>query len=81
LGFCYWAGKPATVDVFNTGQQFGTHARSEDELIGMIAAHRFAALQFDTLSPFELGNRVRAAILRAYRLHHQDDDGYFLVPR
>jgi hypothetical protein len=81
LAYCYWAGKAPEVDVFNTGQQFATHSRSDDELVQMIAAHRFAALQFDSYSPFALGGRVRIAVDRAYRVDHANDDGVFLVPR
>ena len=81
LAYCYWAGKAPEVDVFNTGQQFATHSRSDDELVQTIAAHRFAALQFDSYSPFALGGRVRIAVDRAYRVDHANDDGVFLVPR
>jgi hypothetical protein len=81
LAYCYWAGKAADVDVFNTGQQFATHSRSDDALVRMISAHRFAAIQLDTLSPFALGDRMRQAMDRAYRIDHANDDGVFLVPR
>jgi hypothetical protein len=81
LSFCYWAGKPADVDVFNTGQQFATGARPDDDLIRAIESHAFATLEFDTLNPFALGPRVKAAVLANYRVDHADDDGVFLVPR
>lgn len=81
LAYCYWAGKPAAVDVFNTGQEFATGTRNDAELVRMIEAHRFAALQFDTLSPFALGMNVRRTVLRAYRLDHRNDDGVFMIPR
>lgn len=81
LGYCFWAGKAPEVDVFNTGQQFATRSRSDDGLIRMIASHRFAAVQLDTLSPFALGDNVRRALDRAYRVDHMDDDGVFLIPR
>jgi hypothetical protein len=81
LAYCYWAGKAPEVDVFNTGQQFATHARSDDTLVRMIDARRFTAMQFDTFTPFALGDRVRQAVARAYRIDHKNDDGVFLVPR
>jgi hypothetical protein len=81
LGYCYWAGKPAIVDVFNTGQQFATHERKDSTLICLIEARQFSALQFDTLSPFALGVNVRNAVAQNYRVDHQDDDGVFMVPR
>jgi hypothetical protein len=81
LGYCYWAGKPAIVDVFNTGQQFATHTRKDSTLICLIEARQFSALQFDTLSPFALGASVRKAVAQNYRVDHQGDDGVFMVPR
>ena len=79
--FCYWAGKPAEVDLFNTGQQFATGARSDADLIRQIDARAFAVMEFDTLEPFALGPRVKAAVFKAYRIDHTDDDGVRLVPK
>lgn len=81
LAYCYWAGKDAEVDVFNTGQQFATHSRNDDVLIRMISARRFAAIQLDTLLPFALGAPVHRVLDDAYRTDHADDDGVFLVLR
>jgi hypothetical protein len=79
--FCYWAGKPPAVDVFNVGQQFDTGARSDKPLVAMIETRRFVAIQFDPDSPYSLGENVHDAITRAYRLDHGDDYGSFYVPR
>ncbi len=81
LAFCYWAGKPSEVDVFNTGQQFRTQSRSDSPLIQAIDARRFAAMQFDSLAPFALGSGVRQAVDRNYRIDHSNDDGVFFVRR
>jgi hypothetical protein len=81
LSFCYWAGKPAAVDVFNVGQQFDTGARSDGPLVALIEARRFSVIQFDPDSPYSLGYNVHNAIARAYRLDHDDDYGSFYVPR
>lgn len=81
LSLCYWAGKPAEVDLFNTEQQFLTHARSDDELARAIRARRFSAIELDALNPFPLMPRIRAALLAAYRIDHSDDEGVFFVPR
>jgi hypothetical protein len=81
LAYCYWAGKAPEVDVFNTGQQFATQSRNDNVLVRMVETHYFSAMQFDTLSPFALGSRVRQAVDRAYRIDHSNDDGVFLVPR
>jgi hypothetical protein len=79
--FCYWARKPAAVDVFNVGQQFDTGARSDAPLVALIAARRFSVIQFDPDSPYSLGENVHNAIAHAYRLDHEDDYGTFYVPR
>ena len=81
LSLCYWAGKRAEVDVFNTGQQFATDARSNADLIRQIDAHAFSTMEFDTLDPFALGPRVKAAVLKSYRIDHKNDEGVFFVPR
>ncbi len=81
LSLCYWAGRKAEVDVFNLGQEFATGARSDDELVHRIENRAFGAIEFDTLAPFSLTPRVRAALLRAYRIDHSDVEGVFLVPK
>ena len=79
--FCYWAGKPPAVDVFNVGQQFDTGARSDSGLAREVEARRFAVIQFDPDSPESLGERVHEAMNRSYRVDHVDDYGTFYVPR
>lgn len=81
LSLCYWAGKRAEVDVFNTGQAFATGARSDAALIGLIAARRYRAMEFDSMDDFALGPRVKEAVLANYRVDHESDAGIFLVPR
>ena len=81
LSLCYWAGKPATLDVFNTAEAFKTGARSDEGLAAQIRQRKFAAIQMDSLTDFALGARVRGALETAYRVDHIDDNGVFLVPR
>ncbi len=81
LSLCLWAGKGAVVDVFNVGQQIATGARDPAALARMIESRHFAVLQFESLDDFALGPRIRAAVLRQYRVDHNDDNGVFLVPR
>jgi hypothetical protein len=81
LSFCYWAQKPPAVDVFNIGQQIDTGRRDDAELVRWIEAKRFAAIQFDPDSPESLGENVRAAMDRFYRVDHSDGFGTFYVPR
>jgi hypothetical protein len=78
LSLCLWAGKGATVDVFNIGEQLKTGARASAVLAQMIAARHFAVLQLQDLNAF--GKPVRAAIEQRYRVHHSDDNGTFFTP-
>ncbi len=79
LALCYWAGKTASVDVFNMSEAFATHARDDHELAAEIGRCPFGSLQFDSLDAFALGPRVRSAVLAHYRVDHRDDNGVFLV--
>jgi hypothetical protein len=81
LSFCYWAGKPAAVDVFNLDQQFLTHSRNDGAFIAKLDAHEFRIIEFDSPAPFPFPPRVRDALARGYRVDHTDDDGVFLVPK
>jgi hypothetical protein len=81
LSLCYWAGNEAEIDVFNLGQAYATGARSENDLIRLIEDRHYAALEFDSLTDFALGSRVRKALASSYRIDHQDENGVFLVPR
>jgi hypothetical protein len=81
LSFCYWAGKSATVDVFNLDQRFLTHSRNEAAFIAKIDAHEFRVIEFDSPAPFQFPPRTREALARGYRVDHTDDDGVFLVPK
>jgi len=81
LALCYWAGKPAEADVFNLDQQFKTGARDEAPFLGLLAAHRYAAVQIEADAPFPLPARVHDVLLRNYRVARSNDDGVFYVPR
>lgn len=80
LPLCYWAGKLPEVDVFNLGQAFAAGARSDKELIRQIDQKRFAALEFESLAPFQLGTGVLGALHRSYKLSRSSDDGMFFTP-
>lgn len=81
LALCYWAGKPAAVDVFNVGQEFAGGTRRDGALVRRIESRAYAAVEFDSLSPFALTPAIRAALLAHYRIDHANDEGVFLVPR
>jgi hypothetical protein len=78
LSLCLWAGKGATVDVFNIGEAIKSGARDPAPLAAMIKAHRFGVLQLQDLDA--LGPVIRAAIAKSYSLDHSDDNGSFLTP-
>jgi hypothetical protein len=81
LSLCYWAGKPAEVDVFNMEQAYLTGARSDRELAQQIARRRFALIQFESLTPFPLTPRIRRAVEQNYHVVRNDDDRVILAPR
>ena len=81
LAFCYWAGKPPAVDMFNIGQAFETGARSDEEIARAVKDKRYAVIQFDPGEPYALGENVYQALIASYRLHHSDDFGSFYVPK
>ncbi|HEY2446103.1 MAG TPA: hypothetical protein VGI20_10225 [Rhizomicrobium sp.] len=81
LAFCYWAAKPAEVDVFNLDQQLAAHGRNAAPFLRLLDAHRFAAIELDEIKPFPLPPDMEAAIRRDYTIDHIDDEGVFLVPR
>lgn len=79
ISLCLWTGATPEVDVFNIGEAYRTGARDPAPLVKQIEAQRFAVLQLGSLD--DLGPQVRAAITRAYRLDHADDNGLFWLPR
>ena len=81
LALCYWAGKSEPVDVFNLSQAFKTHARSDDDLVGLIEERHFGSVVVDSLRDFPFGPRVKAALMAHYRVSREDDDGIFLEPK
>lgn len=81
LSLCYWAGKRAQVDTFNLGQAFATRARGDDALVHLVERKYFRSAQFDSMSDFALGQRLRRAFEANYRVDHTDDEGVFLLPR
>ncbi|MGH6889418.1 MAG: glycosyltransferase family 39 protein [Rhizomicrobium sp.] len=81
LAYCYWAGKPAGVDVFNLDQQLRSGKRSSAPFLLLIRSRRFAAIELDETNPFPLPQSIATAISRNYRIDHADDEGTFFVPR
>lgn len=79
LSFCYWAHKAPQVDTFNLTQAFMRHARSETDLVRLLDARYFQAIQLDRRSAFPA--RLRCSVAQNYRLDHTDEFGVFLLPR
>lgn len=80
LSLCYWAGKPAEVDVFNLDQQFRTASRHKESFLRALADHAYAGIQLDSSEPL-FSDDVQDAILQNYRIVRTSDNGQFLVPR
>lgn len=81
LSLCYWAGKPAQVDVFNLEQAYLTGTRRDAPLVTSIEERRYAVIQLEQMTPFPLTPAIRAALLKNYRIVRTDDDRVFFVPR
>lgn len=81
LSLCYWAGKPAQVDVFNLEQAYLTAARRDAPLVTSIEERRNAAIQLEQMTSFPLTPAIRVALLKNYRIVRTDDDRVFFVPR
>ena len=81
LTFCYWAGKGASVDVFNLDQQFETGARDPASFLRLIRSRSFTSVELDEPTPFPFPRSVESVFLQNYRIDHQNDDGVFFVPR
>jgi hypothetical protein len=77
LALCYWAGKPASVDMGMMQQAILTGRRDGRDLENAIAARRFSVIELT----FPIQPRLMAAIGAHYRFHHEDTLGTFWVPR
>ncbi len=81
LSLCYWAGKPAQVDVFNIDQRIRAAIGNERPLVHMIEAKRFAMIELEALKPFPIAGATEGALVRNYKIVRQDDERVFLSPR
>lgn len=80
LSLCYWAGKPAVLDVFNMEQAYVTGSRSDAVLVRDIRAKRYGVVQLEELVPFPLTPAVHRTLAANYHIARQDDDRRFFVP-
>lgn len=77
LALCFWAAKPAEVDVFNTQQNVRGGRVDSGTLVRLIERQYFGAIQ---LAPFprEIDQRVTETLRRRYRIHHRGVSGSYL---
>lgn len=81
LALCYWAGKPAQVDMFNFAQAVLAKSRDAQDLIRLLNAHYFAAVETSEKSRLEELPQVMSALARNYRPAHKSFYGVIYVPR
>jgi hypothetical protein len=85
LSLCFWAGKPPTVDLFNSRQAFWAGRADEQQLVERIARREFAVVQL--ISVYKNRNDLRvsaglaSALLRDYVVDRASANGVFLRPR
>ena len=81
LSLCYWGGKPAEVDVFNSEQAYMAGARSDAELVNLVQEKHFALVQFEQFDPFPLTPGIHHTLLQNYQIVRSDGDRVFFAPR
>ncbi len=81
LSLCFWAGKPAQVDVFNIEQAYLAGARNDAKLAQDIKERHYGLIQLEQLEPFPLTPAIHAALMENYRIVRTDDDRVFFAPR
>jgi hypothetical protein len=81
LALCYWAGRPAMVDVFNIGQAFRAGTLRDDDLVKAIDDKHYALIEFEQLAPPPLTPRIQNAVNQGYKIVLRGDDGIFFAPR
>jgi len=75
LSLCYWAGKPAEVDVFNFVEAVRAGTRDQDDLARLLDQRYFATIELDAKSRLDELPRVRAALKRNYAIGRVDEYG------
>jgi hypothetical protein len=85
LSLCFWAGKPAAVDLFNSRQAFWAGRADEQQLVERISRREFAVVQLISIYKNRDDLRVSAglasALLRDYVVDRASMNGVFLRPR
>jgi len=85
LALCFWAGKPPSVDLFNSRQAFRAGLADEEQLLGRIARGEFAVVQLASLTRERDDERVSRQLTGELERHYVVDrvsaNGVFLRPR
>jgi len=80
LALCFWAGKPAGVDLLNLAQQGRRAAPSIHELIRLIDQRRFGVVQIG-LERSRLDPAAREVLRQSYVIARMGPAGILFVPR
>ena len=85
LSLCFWAGKPAAVDLFNSRQAFWAGRADEQQLVEKIARHEFTVVQLILINKnrndVRVSNELVSALVRDYVVDRASRNGVFLRPR
>jgi hypothetical protein len=85
LALCFWAGKPPTVDLFNSQQAFRAGRADEHALAEQLSHGAFAVVQLTSIYKGRDDDRVSAALTNALQRNYVVDrtsaNGVFLRPR
>jgi hypothetical protein len=82
LAFCYWAGKPATLDFFNTNQKIAKGLLSEEKITDLIESRYFGLVELDA-NPTPEQMLPTAAMTKVHTLYHlarADGNSLFYIP-
>jgi hypothetical protein len=80
LALCFWAGKTADVDLFNTQQRLRVDPTLGDRLVSRVNARYFDVILLDDLSR-DLGGAFSQAVGRNYVTAYRSASGNALTPR
>jgi hypothetical protein len=78
LAFCYWARKPAAIDVFNLQQHYRTHPEDTAGLIDALNNQLFSLVQVSSLAWMESVPAVGLALSAHYVVEHEGSYGLLL---
>lgn len=80
MSLCYWAGKPAAVDFFNTRQRSRREWWRVEALVRRLDAREFAVAEVED-DDRSLGPQFMDALRRNYRVDHTSQWGVFWVAK